>query len=96
MSECKCFPCHKTVHCTSQCPKKKDKGKAHVATSTDITNFAVKLWEFLLVVACLASTRARSSQFADNNAWLVDSGPSCHMTEMKDVFLSVSKTDSGM
>jgi hypothetical protein len=43
-------------------------------------------------VSCLSGSG--SAKFGDIGAWVVDSGASRHMTGMRWMFLSVSKTDS--
>jgi hypothetical protein len=40
MGKVRCFACHKTGHCISQCPNKKEKkSKPEVSTSTNIAEF---------------------------------------------------------
>jgi hypothetical protein len=49
--------------------------------------------KFSSLVATLSGS-SRLVEFEDNGAWFVDNGSSLHMTGMRSVFLSVSKTGS--
>jgi hypothetical protein len=97
MSKVRCFACHKTGHYASKCPKKKKKKKEpKVATTTspEMDAFADKFDDEFSLVATLSSSNILA-KFEDSGAWFMDSGSSCHMTRMRSVFLSVSKTGSG-
>jgi hypothetical protein len=81
MGKVKFFACHKTDHYASQCPEKKKKEDAKVATttSTAIDEFVEKFKEEFSLVSSLSSNR-RFAELEDNGAWIVGSGSSCHMT----------------
>lgn len=62
MGKVKCFACHKIGHYASQCPsRKKGKGKAWVATSTKVEEFATKFEKEFSLASCLFGTEVRSA-----------------------------------
>lgn len=96
MSKVKCFTYQKTSNYASQCPsKKKGKGKKKVAVlAEDDEEFAAGFANEFSLASYLLGTGISSTWLEDNDAWVVDSGASSHMTGMRSVLLSVSETDS--
>jgi hypothetical protein len=92
MGKVRCFACHKIGHYASKCPNKKE-SKVAATTSTEMDAFVEKFEDGFSLIATLSSN-SRLAEFEDSGAWFVDSGSSRHMTEMRLVFLSVSKTGS--
>jgi hypothetical protein len=69
------------------------KSKVETTTYTEMYAFAKKFDDEFSLVATLSSSN-RLVEFEDSGAWFVDNGSSRHMTGMRSVFLSVSKTSS--
>jgi hypothetical protein len=94
MGKVRCFACHKTGHYGNKCPnKKKKESDVAATTSIEMDAFAEKFNDEFSLVATLSSSN-RLAELEHSGAWFVDSGSSRHMTGMRSVFLSVSKTSS--
>jgi hypothetical protein len=94
LSKIKCFSCHKNEHYASKCLKKKKKGngKTQKTTSTkmQLDEFAVNFEKDFSLVSCLStSTTTRSVWFLDNVA-------SLHMTEARELFNSLTESDTNL
>lgn len=86
ISKVRCFSCHNIGHYAFQCPNKKEKKKGVVA-STEVDEFSTKFdIEFALMVSIAISVTSSS-------LWFVDSGASCHMTGVREHFMSLAERD---
>ena len=61
-----------------------------MATSAEVDEFTEKIEKEFLLVSLVSS--CGSNGLEDARTWIVDSGSSRHMTRIRDVFLSISKT----
>jgi hypothetical protein len=90
MSNIKCYIFHKNGHFASQCPQRK-KGKSQTVTATakaPLSELASKFETDFSFMSCLSTSTTLS------NAWYLGSGASCHMTEARELFSSLSEEDS--
>jgi hypothetical protein len=90
LSKVKCFACHDYGHYASQCPLRRKGGRRQHASTTEVDEVADRLQREFLLVSTLSGT------VSCDGAWLVDSGASCHMTGARELFESITETDSDM
>ena len=71
----------------SQCPnRKKDKGKSHVVAFVEVDEFSTRFEKEFSLVTCLSSSMASS-------VWYIDSGATCHMRVVRELFTSLTGKD---
>jgi hypothetical protein len=96
LSKVKCYCCNQLGHLVAHCIERKKKNKEHegsekVSTKT-MEDFASKYdMEFSLVT--LVSS-VGSGEFRGDIRWIVDSGASCHMIGIWQLFLIIIEMGS--
>jgi len=82
LNKVKCYTCNQYGHYASKCPNKKEQDKNDVVATTSVEEFATKFEREFSLVSFDSSVDSSNLQ----NAWIVDSGSTRHMTDMWEVF----------
>jgi hypothetical protein len=92
LSKVKCYCCNQLGNLASQCPEKKKKRKEHegpdTATTIAMEDFSFKFDMDFSLVTLVSSVD--SGGFGGDNRWIENSGASCHMTGIWQVFLIIT------
>jgi hypothetical protein len=96
LSKVRCYCCNQLGHLAFQCPERKKKKKEQDITSKNMPftvameDFSSKFDKDFSLVTLVSSVG--SGGFGGDNRWIVDSGASCHMTGIWQVFLIITET----
>ena len=93
LSKVKCYCCNQLGHHASHCPerkKKKEQEGPETAATAAMEDFSTKFDKEFSLVTLVSSVG--SGGFGGDLRWIVDSGASCHMTGIWQVFLIITKT----
>jgi hypothetical protein len=94
LSKVRCYCCNQLGHLASRCPERKKKKKEpegpETTATTAMEDFASKYDKEFSLVTLVSSVD--SGGFGGDIRWIVDSGASCHMTVIWQVFLNITET----
>jgi hypothetical protein len=90
----RCYCCNQLGHLASQCPERKKKKKElevpDTAATVAMEDFSSKFDKDFSLVTLVSNVD--SGGFGGDIRWIVDSGASCHMTGIWQVFLIIIET----
>jgi hypothetical protein len=93
LSKVRCYCCNQLGHLASHCPERKKKKKEpegpETTATTTMEDFASKYDREFSLVTLVSSVS--SGGFGGDIRWIVDSGASCHMTGIWQVFLNITE-----